>query len=104
MKGQSRRQRRTRQRGLSRSNLTWKQELTDRRLKRMNIAVFAALLAALQQSAPTNAVQTTGPEVNRFFAPVPFGPGERMSYTISLGPMRDVGKGTVEVGDRKSVV
>ena len=63
----------------------------------MNIAVFAALLAALQQSAPTNAVQTTGPEVYRLFAPVPFGPGERMSYTVSLGPMRDVGKGTLEV-------
>jgi hypothetical protein len=96
-KGQSRRQRNTRQRDLSRSNLTWKQELIDRRLKRMNIAVFTALLAVLQQSAPTNATQNAGPEIHSFFAPVPFGPGERMMYTVSLGPMRDIGKGTVEV-------
>ena len=40
---------------------------------------------------------------NRSFAPVPFGPGERMTYKVTLGFVGDVGKGYMEVTDIDSV-
>ena len=62
----------------------------------MNIAAFAVLLVALQQPAPAQGTQSA--DVSANYAPVPFGPGERMTYKVALGIMKDIGKGAIEVG------
>ncbi len=64
----------------------------------MSFAVLAVLVVTLQQSAPAIAIQSNGADVSSLAAPVPFGPGERMTYKVSLGPMKQIGKGTIEVG------
>src|SRR5262245_30178095 len=63
----------------------------------MHIAALAVLIAALQQPAPVPALQTSGTDGSNAFAPVPFGPGERMTYKVGLGAMKDIGKGSIEV-------
>ena len=64
----------------------------------MIIAALAVFLVALQQPAPALGSQSAGPEVYANYAPVPFGPGERMTYKVGLGRMKDIGKGALEVG------
>ena len=64
-------------------------------------ALLAVLLLAPAQSAPVRA-QAQAPSViatERGYSPVPFGPGEKMTYKLTLGLVGDVGKGSIEVED-----
>jgi len=56
-------------------------------------AILVAPGAADQIQSPPNAQETAR------FAAVPFGPGEHMSYKISLGILGKVGNGSIEVAE-----
>lgn len=59
----------------------------------LNLMGATLLLATL---APVSA-QTTVSAAKPSYAPVPFGPGERMTYEVKLGFIGKVGKGSMEV-------
>jgi hypothetical protein len=67
----------------------------------MNIAAFAVLIVALQQPAPAIGAQSAAASAS--YAPVPFGPGERMTYKVSLGRLKKIGQGTIEVAGLDTV-
>ncbi len=53
--------------------------------------------------APVPAQTQAAADVNRMYAPVPFGPGERMTYKVTLGVFGEVGNGSIEVEDQDTV-
>lgn len=55
-------------------------------------SAFVIAPAAGQMQNPLSPAETAR------FAPVPFGPGEYMSYRISLGILGNVGSGSIEIG------
>src|SRR5688500_4742470 len=47
--------------------------------------------------SPADAQSVASLPGNTIFAPVPFGPGERMTYKVTLGVLGQVGEGSIEV-------
>lgn len=60
-------------------------------------AIALSLLLSVATTSASAQMQESG--VRRGYAPVPFGPGERMSYAIRLSPFGKIGNGLIEVQD-----
>src|SRR5688572_32129468 len=68
-------------------------EMTELKLKGLNLTGAALLFGLLM---PVSAQMPVAP-AELGYAPVPFGPGERMTYEVKLGFVGKVGKGSMEV-------
>jgi hypothetical protein len=67
--------------------------------------IRTAILAAstLLAFTPVLRAQSSAPAAPEYFAPVPFGVGERAQYKVVLGIVGDVGEGVLEVVDLDTV-
>src|SRR5262245_15075348 len=64
------------------------------RLRRWKLLILSLLVTL---PLPRGLLAQKAPASERALAPVPFGPGERMIYSVKLGFLGEVGSGAIEV-------